>query len=51
MYCLYAFDANTYWHRNGLFGNDNGGYDKFVSFLQLPDKDLLVSCGGNYAMI
>ena len=51
VYHLKAFDANTYWHRNGLFGNDNGGYDKFVSFLLPPNKDLMVIYGGNYAMI
>ena len=42
VYHLKAFDANTYWHRNGLFGNDNGGYDKFVSFLPPPNSDFVV---------
>ena len=34
-----------------LFGHDNGGYDKFVSFLPPPNSDLVVSYGGNYATI
>ena len=38
-----AFDANSYWTRNGLFGHDNGGYDKFVSFLPPLSSDLVVS--------
>ena len=51
VYHLKAFDANTYWHRNGLFGNDNGGCGKFVSFVPPPNKDLIISYGGNYATI
>ena len=27
--------------RNGLFGNDNGGFDKFIAFA--PNSDLVVS--------
>ena len=46
-----AFDANAYWIRNGLLGQDNGGYDKFVSFLPPPNSDLVVSYGGNYATL
>ena len=51
VYCLNAFDANSYWTRNCLFSHDNGGYDKFISFLPPPNKDLVISCGGDYKTI
>ena len=38
VYRIKAYDANTYWTRNGLFGHDDGGFDKFVSFS--PNGDL-----------
>ena len=33
--------TGTYWTRNGLFGHDNGGFDKFVSIG--PSGDLIVA--------
>ena len=36
-----AFDANTYWTLNGLFGHNNKGHDKFVSFSQSGDLIIL----------
>ena len=41
VYRIKAFDANTYWTGNGLFGHDNKGHDKFVSFS--PSGDLIIS--------
>ena len=41
VYRLKSFFANNYWVRNGLFGHDNGGYDKFISFS--PNSELIVS--------
>ena len=34
---------------NGMFGHDNRGFDKFVSFL--PMSDLVVSYGGDYLTV
>lgn len=36
-----GFDANTHWVRNGIFGHDNYGFDKFICFL--PTRALMVS--------
>ena len=40
VYKLISFNG-TYWTRNGLFGHDNAGYNKFVSFG--PSGDLVVA--------
>uniref|UniRef100_H2Y9Z8 Uncharacterized protein n=1 Tax=Ciona savignyi TaxID=51511 RepID=H2Y9Z8_CIOSA len=40
-----GFDANTHWVRNGIFGHDDYGYDKFICFL--PDGTLMVSGATN----
>ena len=50
LYHLNAYDANNCWTRKGLFGH-NGQFDKFVSFLPPPNKDLLVPRSGNYTLI
>nr|XP_002126333.1 uncharacterized protein LOC100183810 [Ciona intestinalis] len=34
-------NANNGWVRNGLFGHDNGDFDKFITFL--PDGSLVIS--------
>ena len=44
VYELNSF-TGTYWTRNGLFGHDNAGYDKFVSFE--PSGDLVVAGATN----
>ena len=31
------------WLKGGLFGNDNGGYDKFIAFANPTTRDLVVS--------
>ena len=50
VYKIKAYDANNYWTRNGLFGHDDGGFDKFVSFS--PNSDLIVSdTTNNYIII
>ena len=50
VYRIKAFDANTYWTRNGLFGHDNRDHDKFVSFS--PSSDLIISgATNNYIII
>ena len=49
VYRLKAYDANTYWTRNGLFGHDDRGFDKFVSFS--PSGDLVVSGATNNCVI
>ena len=41
VYRIKAYNANTYWVRNGLFGHDDRGHDKFVSYS--PNGDLVVS--------
>ncbi|XP_078489866.1 uncharacterized protein LOC144746350 [Ciona intestinalis] len=41
VYKITAYDADTQWARNGLFGNENGGYDKFICFF--PNGDIMVS--------
>ena len=33
--------VNNYWIRNGLFGNNNGGFDKFIAFA--PNGELVTS--------
>ncbi|XP_078488177.1 uncharacterized protein LOC144745916 [Ciona intestinalis] len=40
VYKITAYDANTDWLRNSLFGNNNGGYDKYISFF--PNGDMIV---------
>ncbi|XP_078488187.1 uncharacterized protein LOC144745917 [Ciona intestinalis] len=40
VYKITAYDANTLRRRNSLFGNDNGGLDKYISFF--PNGDLIV---------
>ncbi|XP_078487791.1 uncharacterized protein LOC144745779 [Ciona intestinalis] len=50
VYKITAYDANTLWRRNGLFGNDNGGSDKYISFF--PNGDLIVPRSvGNYVRV
>ena len=50
VYRIKAYDANTYWVRNGLFGHDDRGFDKFVGFS--PNGDLVVSgTTNNYIII
>ncbi|XP_078488175.1 uncharacterized protein LOC144745914 [Ciona intestinalis] len=50
VYKITAYDASTLLLRNGLFGNDNGGFDKFISFF--PNGDLMVSGSvGNYVRV
>ena len=44
VYKLTSF-TGTYWTRNGLFGHDNSGFDKFVSFG--PSGDLVVAGATN----
>ena len=44
VYKLISF-TGTYWTRNGLFGHDNAGFDKFVSFG--PSGDLIVAGATN----
>ena len=44
VYKLLSF-TGTYWTRNGLFGHDNGSFDKFVSFG--PSGDLIVAGATN----
>uniref|UniRef100_F7B3F9 Uncharacterized protein n=1 Tax=Ciona intestinalis TaxID=7719 RepID=F7B3F9_CIOIN len=40
VYKITAYNADTAWVRNGLFGNDNGHYDKFITFF--PNGDMMV---------
>ena len=50
VYRLKSFTANSYWTRNGLFGHDNAGFDKFVSFG--PNGDLVVAgASPNYIVV
>ena len=50
VYRIKAYDANSYWVRNGLFGQDDRGFDKFVAFS--PNSDLVVSgTTNNYIII
>ena len=44
VYNLSSF-SGTYWCRCGLFGHDNGGFDKFIAFS--PQGDLIVSGATN----
>nr|XP_026691294.1 pulmonary surfactant-associated protein D-like [Ciona intestinalis] len=49
VYKITAYDATASWLTNGLFGNENGGYDKFVSFF--PNGDLVVPGLENYVRV
>ena len=41
VYRLKSYFMSSLWLRNGLFGNDYGGFDKFIALR--PNSDLVVS--------